>query len=142
DRKMAVQNGLVEASSLAPVNGAIVSLEAGRKLYEAHVSRPTVSGGTRDSSQRRYRAVLDKIEDFFPTQGITSWNQVNANALNLYLGHLEKKGYAYGTQYLEGTTIKQIVNFLIAEKHLPVGAKITLKLRKPRGTNTHCWTPA
>ena len=56
--------------------------------------------------------------------------------------HLSDAGYAYATQYLEGTTIKQIVGFLVAEKRLLSGARIVLKLRKPRGTHTYCWSEA
>lgn len=41
---------------------------------------------------------------------------------------------------MEVNIVKQIVAFLIAEKRLPASARIDLPLRKPQGTDTHCWT--
>ena len=42
---------------------------------------------------------------------------------------------------LEGTTIKQVVNVLIAKQPLPADAKLTVRLAKPQGTDTYCWRP-
>jgi integrase len=53
---------------------------------------------------------------------------------------LEDGGYAYATQYLEGTTIKQVVKFFTREGKLPKGSEIYLPLKKPQDTTTYCWT--
>ncbi|CAN5277383.1 hypothetical protein BH11PLA2_BH11PLA2_30930 [soil metagenome] len=141
DLTAAVEKGLAEPELLEPIHGEKLSIAAGREIYEKHVARSRITGGTRKSSQKRYRAVLDKLVGYLAMKGVTEWNRVNASTLKNYLNHLDKEGYAYGTQYLEGTTVKQIINHFVAEKLLPAEAKITLKLPKPRGTNTYCWRP-
>ena len=141
DLTIAVGLGLAAADLLAPVRGAEVTLSDGRRLYEDHVARSPITGGARKSSQKRYRAVLDKFLTYLGRTGVTCWNRVTANTVQGYLNHLEQDGYAYGTQYLEGTTVKQVLNFLVEQKRLPAEAKINLKLPKPKGTDTHCWRP-
>ena len=141
DLTIAVGLGLAAADLLAPVRGAELTLLDGRRLYEDHVARSPITGGARKSSQKRYRAVLDKFLTYLGRTGVTCWNRVTANAVQGYLDHLEQDGYAYGTQYLEGTTVKQVLNFLVEQKRLPAEAKIKLKLPKPKGTATHCWRP-
>eukprot|EP00456_Euglypha_rotunda_P077711 TRINITY_DN735_c0_g1_i4.p1 TRINITY_DN735_c0_g1~~TRINITY_DN735_c0_g1_i4.p1 ORF type:complete len:232 (+),score=18.90 TRINITY_DN735_c0_g1_i4:1475-2170(+) len=49
-------------------------------------------------------------------------------------------GRSYNTQYLELTTLKQIVKWLISESHLPDSCKISLKLPRDHETTTYCWT--
>ena len=139
DLTMAVEHGLAQPEALAPLSGETLSLETGRKLYEQYVARSHITGGTRRSTQKRYRAVLDKLFAFLESQGLTAWNQFTSKTLEEYLTHLEQTGYAYATQYVEGTTIKQVVNYLISLKKLPSDARLTLKLAKPQGTDTYCW---
>jgi len=139
DLTMAVRHGLADAAALKTTDAKLLSLADGRKLYEAHVSRSRMTGGTRPSSQKRYRAVFDKFLAFAASKGLTSWNQVTARIVESYISHLEAEAYAYGTWYLEATTIKQAVGFLIEQKHLPPECRIVLSLKKPQGTDTYCW---
>jgi integrase len=118
---------------------AQISLEEGRRLYEEHVRRPRVVGGAKPSSDKRYRAVLDKFIPFARSAGILAWNQVGKLSLERYAAFLQADGYAYATQYLELTTLKQIVNFLIESKRLPASHKIHLPMSKAQGTTTYCW---
>jgi hypothetical protein len=111
DLTIAIENKLAEPEALAPISGERLPLEAGRKLYEEHGARSRITGGTRKGTQKRYRAVLDKFLPFLESKGVTDWNRLTSNHLEQYLTHLEKTEFAYATQYLEGTTIKQIVNF-------------------------------
>ncbi len=141
DLRLAVHHGLAEPELLQPFHGQELPYLEGRNLYEEHNKRSPVTGGIRKSSQKRYKPVLDKFEAFLATKGIVSWNRVTTSALKKYLDHLESEKYAYSTQYLEGTTVKQIIGYLIAEKRLPPEAKILLKLPKPKGTDTYCWRP-
>ena len=61
-------------------------------LYEKHISRPRVTGGVRQSIQKRYRAVFDKFLPFAQTQAVSVWNGVSANLLTKYADHLEANG--------------------------------------------------
>lgn len=139
DLTMAVQHGLAEQAALQVARIELLSLAEGRKLYEAHNSRPRMTGGIKPSSQKRYRPVLDKFLSYADTRGLTSWNQVTAQILEKYITHLETEDYAYGTGYLEANTIKQVVSFLIQKNRLPPECRIVLPLKKPQGTDTYCW---
>lgn len=139
DLTIAVQHGLADPELLEPQQGAELPLDLGRKLYEDHTKRPKVQKGIRKSSQKRYKAVLDKLFTFVNKRSITTWNRITTSVVEKYLLFLDGEDYAHATMYLEGTTIKQIVNFFIRKKHLPQEAKITLVLEKPQGTDTYCW---
>jgi len=139
DLTIAIEHKLAEAEALTPLIDDTLSLEVGRTLYEEHAARSRITGGTRKSTQKRYRAVYDKFLMFLESKGITDWHSVTTGILEQYLTHLEKSEYSYATQYLEGTTIKQIVNFFISKKRLPAESRIALKLPKPQGTDTYCW---
>jgi integrase len=139
DLTIAIENGLAQPEALAPLSGETLPLETGRKLYEDHITRSRITGGTRKGTQKRYRAVLDKFLPFLESKSVTGWNRVTSNLLEQYLTYLETHEYSYATQYLEGTTIKQIVNFFISKKRLPAESRIELKLPKPQGTDTYCW---
>ena len=140
DLTMAVRNGLIDPSLARQSAAKELPLAEGRKLYEDHAARPRVAGGIRKSSFKRYRAVLDKFLKFASDRGLRSWNQVTTKILEEYSRHLETK-YAYATQYLELTTVKQIVSWLSKNGHLPSDHRVILTLRKPQGTSTYCWKP-
>jgi integrase len=139
DLVQAVQLGLADRALLAPAAPEQLSLADGRRLYLRHVNRPQVVGGARPTSAKRYRAVLDKFEAFARGEGIAAWNQVNGRTLEAYAAYLDDEDYAYATEYLELTTLKQIVKWLVQEGHLPPACAIRLPLAKPRGTTTYCW---
>ena len=64
DRVRAETLGLAPRTLEVNASGRPLPIEEGRKLYEAHVSRPRVTGGARKSTQKRYRAVFDKFVPF------------------------------------------------------------------------------
>lgn len=139
DRVKAVETGKADRSILEP-SKQVLRLQEGRKLYEAHINRPAVTGGTRASTRKRYRAVLDKFIAFTQTIGIATWAQVNRNVLEQYATHLVKLGKSYNTQYLELTTLKQINKWMIAEGHLADTCRIQMKLPRDKTSTTYCWT--
>jgi hypothetical protein len=83
--------------------------------------------------------MLDKFEAFALEERIVTWNQVNGRTLEAYAAHLDDEGYAYATEYLERTTIKQMVKWLVQEGRLPPTCVIRLPPAKPQGTTTYCW---
>jgi integrase len=141
DLVCAVKLGRADRALLASEPPEPLSLAEGRRLYLQHVNRPWVVGGVRGASVKRYRAVFDKFEHFAKAEGITAWNQVTRRTLEAYAAHLDDEGFAYATEYLELTTLKQILKWLVAEEHLPPSALIHLRLAKPQGTTTYCWRP-
>jgi integrase len=140
------QLDLVQAVALGRANAALLttlpdqlSLAEGRRLYLEHVTRPRVVGGARPTSAKRYRPVFDKFEAFARVEGIACWNQVTRRTLEAYAAHLDDQDFAYATEYLELTTLKQAIKWLVDEKHLPGSCLVQLPLAKPQGTTTYCW---
>ncbi|WLD15102.1 tyrosine-type recombinase/integrase [Planctellipticum variicoloris] len=141
DLNLAVQHGQAHANLLKTESRQIVPWAEGRKLYEGYVKRPIISGGPRPSTAKRYRAVLDKFIPFAEAQGRRTWNELNRQLMDDYAGWLDGESYAYATEYLELTTLKQISKFLIENQHLPSSAAFSYPLKKPDGTDTYCWKP-
>lgn len=139
DLTMAVRQGLADAHLLKTDAHQIMTWADGRKLYESYVKRPLISGGPRPSTAKRYRAVLDKFIPFAEAQGRRSWNELNRQLMDDYAGWLDGESYAYATEYLELTTLKQILKFLVENQHLPSTVAFTYPLKKPDGTDTYCW---
>ena len=119
----------------------LLPLPEGRKLYEAHIARPRVTGGVRKSTCKRYRTTFDKFLKFCISIGVTTWNGVTAEVLTAYAGHLETAGYAYKSQVNELTTLKQAIKWLVSAKHLTGTAPIALKLRKAQSEPAYCYRP-
>lgn len=141
DLVQAVTLGRADRSLLAAAPPNQISLAEGRRLYLQHVTRPRVVRGARPASAKRYRPVFDKFEEFAKGEGITSWNQVTRRTLEAYAAHLDDEGFAYATQYLELTTLKQAIKWLVEEGRLPASCQVRLQLSKPQGTTTYCWRP-
>jgi integrase len=138
DLVRAVALGLAHPSVLEP-DADQVALDDGRRQYEAHVRRPRVVGGAKLSTNKRYRAVFDKFVAFAMKEGIFTWNQVTTKVLETYAAFLDDEGYAYATEYLELTTLKQTVKHFVTTGLLPAKNLISLPLVKPQGTTTYCW---
>lgn len=141
DLSMAVRQGLADASLLKTEAQQILSWIDGRKIYESHIKRPLISGGPRPATAKRYRPVLDKFIRFAEEQGRRTWNEVNRLMLDEYAGWLDAESYEYATQYLELTTLKQILKYFVENQYLPNSMAFSYPLKKPDGTDTYCWKP-
>lgn len=142
DLVKAVEFGKADAALLKEDQNKLLSLEDGQKRYMEHVSRPAVQGGASPGTVKRYRAILEKFVPFATKQNVRFWQQVTKEVLNKYGKWLHDKDYDGATQYMELTTVKQVVKFLVGEGLLPATALITMKLKKPQGTTTYCYSPA
>lgn len=141
DVTMAVKHGLADPSALEPARRRELPLDEGRALDMDFVGRARVAGGVRPSSRKRYKAVFDKFVAYATGKGLTTWDRVTAQVLLGYAAHLEANDYAYRTQYLELTTLKQAILWLAKKKHLVAEGRIELPLDKAQGTDTYCWRP-
>ena len=143
DQLKAVDAGMADPSSLFVPDGKTLDLEKGRQIYVAHTQRPRIVGGASAATAKRYRAVFDKFIPYAISQGVHSWNSVGRRLLEGYGAWLDDEGYAYATEYLELTTLKQVMKFLISEKHLPTSCAFDLELQKPDDdTTTYCYRTA
>lgn len=139
DLRTAVRHGVANESLLNTTSADEIELEQGKEVYLDHARRPGVRYGARPKSIARYRAVLDKAILNFKKQGLRSWNQIKAFHLDKYALWLAEEEYLPRTTYLELTTVKQVLKYLISEKLIPSECAFNFKLRKPTGTDTHCW---
>lgn len=139
DRIKAVEHGLLDKNEKDKNEKRTLPLLEGRQHYEADISSSLLTGGIRQSSQKRYKAVLDKFIKFCEKEQVSNWEQVDAKLLKRYSAYLENKEYAWRTICLELNTIKQVVTWLIKEEFLPDGKTIDLSLPKAQGTSTYCW---
>jgi integrase len=138
---MAVKFGLADPAAVIQQQQNELPLDMGRQHYMEYVGRARVAGGVRPSSVKRYKAIFDKFLAYARSQGLTTWNQVTTKTILDYASHLEAASYAYRTQYLELTTLKQTVLWFVKTKRLPSDRRIDVPLTKPQGTDTYCWKP-
>lgn len=141
DALKAVELGIADQTILNQENVKHLLLDDGVSLYRVHVQRPAVTGGASSGTWKRYRAVFNKFLPFVKALSVRHWNNVVKSHLENYAAWLDGESYAYRTEFLELTTIKQCINWLIEDGHLPAECKIRLPLAKPTGTDTHCWRP-
>lgn len=140
DRQIASQRGLVAP---APVNIEVapLPLDEGVKRYMEYVGRPAVAGGAGASTHKRYRPVFDKFSKVMRANGIDTWTLVTRDALNIYLNWLEDNDYMYSGEYLELTTIKQCLKWLIDSRLVPESCRFAYPLTKPSDdSDTYCYT--
>lgn len=141
DEKMAVVHGLLRRDQVSS-NSTAGSLELrdGWSQYQAHINRPRIAGGARSGTVKRYRAVFNKFIAFAESQGVRVWNHVDRHLLEKYAAWLDDNDYAYRTEYLELTTLKQAVKWFVTEGMLPADRVIILPMKKAIGSDTHCWS--
>lgn len=138
DRVQAANLGLIPRSATGATDRRL-SIEAGRKLFDKHRSRPRLVGGTKPSTQKRYRAILDKFVDFLQQKRIHEWGQVTERTLEEYAKYLTDKDYAYKTVYGELNTIKTVFRWLCTEKHID-REPLKVKLTKAECQRAYCYT--
>jgi hypothetical protein len=110
-----------------------------RELAEAG-GRPEIVGGASPGTNNRYRSVRDKHQAYCANHGIMSCQRFDAKAAEQFAHCLEKEGYAYRTLYLELTTLKSAVLWLIDSGPLPAGNRLRLELPRAQGTDTYCYS--
>src|SRR4051812_32600869 len=118
DLVQAVRIGIADQIELDAAAPKLLSLEDGWELYRKHVSRPRVTGGGKPKSVKRYKAVFNKFIGYAQGEGVTTWNRVTTEVLQGYAAWLDGEGYAYRTEYLELTTLKQAINWLQKAGHV------------------------
>ncbi len=139
DLRRAEDLGLVPLSDRPDHKSKPLPLADGRKLYEAHIARPEVTGGTRKSTQKRYRTVFDKFLPFAADHNVEVWNCVNIPLLNDYAAHLQERSYADKTVKNELTTLKQAFRWFISAGHLKGLKPIDLPLRRVESEPAYCY---
>ncbi len=139
DLKLAVQHGRADPRVLEMQPEQLLPVSEGIALYLDYVGRAEVAGGSA-KARRRYEPVTQKFAAFAEERGVRHFQQVNDDVLQAYAEYLEQQGYAYATQYLELTTLKQVINYLRERRGVPGIPHVMLKLRKVTTTSTYCFS--
>jgi integrase len=141
DLKKAVEHGLAAQSIVSEHGPKSLTLEEGRNRYLDSVrARKSISGGS-DKTSSRYHAIFDKFDRYCRKRGVHSCLQVTKSLVEGYALWLDDKGYAYRTRYLEVTTIKQFIKFLVEEGHLPQSCLIRIRMTKALDSDAYCYRP-
>ena len=135
----AVRLGKVDPSALHDKRGPVLTLQAGLEEYMRAKKLPKIAGGIKASSVKRYRPVFAKFLPFLEKEGVGCWNFVKRHHLESYAAWLDGEQYAYATEFLELTCIKQAILYLISKGLLPPECRIIMPLTKPDGTDTYCY---
>ena len=138
DRIQAESVGLIQRSTTSTPHRRISIIE-GRKKFDSHASRPRLVGGTKKSTQKRYRAILDNFVAFAPTKSVHDWSQVTEQTLTDYASYLTERGYARKTVYGELNLLKTVFKWLCTEGFL-AREPLKLRLRKAECQRAYCYT--
>lgn len=138
DHAKAVEVGLVQVSNRSEEDD--VEIDLGWQLYMDRCEQPEILEGVSEGTRKRYRAVRDKHARFCPEKGYTRWSEMTKKTTKEYGAWLAKKEYADRTIVLELNVICSIVKWLVEEEHLPPSCRFLLKLSKPDGSTTFCYT--
>ncbi len=147
DRLTAEERGIVAPSDQPDQQP--LSISDGRKLFDDHNARLRSLGGTKASTQKKYRSIFEKFEEFAIEKGIKDWSNIDKKVLTAYATYLSKKvwcvksGKTYSPKTILGeiTLLKTAVKWLIAEGFLQ-GEPIRLPLSKAECERAYCYTPA
>ena len=137
DRIQAENLGLIPRSRSVPGSKRL-TLAAGRRLFDQHNERPVIVGGTKPSTRKRYRPILDKFIEFAPTTRVSEWNQITERTLSEYAKHLNELGYARKTIYGELNLLKTAFKWLCSEGHID-REPLKMKLRKAECERAYCY---
>ena len=138
DRQKALEFGLVEPERQDTTDD--VSIDRGWQLYMERCEQPEILDGVSPATQQRYRAVRDKHIPFSVARGYSFWSEMNRKVTLKYGDWLAKKNLADRTIVLELNLICSVVKWLVEENHLPASCRFLLKLSKPDGSDTFCYT--
>jgi integrase len=137
DRRKAIECGLLEPETKSEDD---LSIDAGWQLYLQRCEQPEILDGVSDGTRKRYRAVRDKHVKFCTEKGHRNWSNMTRNTTTAYGAWLAKKDYADRTIVLELNVICSVVKWLVEEEHLSPACRFLLKLSKPEGSTTYCYT--
>lgn len=142
DHTRAVEMDLAKPETLRDAPPVMLTLDAGRRLYEQHLDRPRIAGGVRKSTKKRYATVFDKFIEFAKKHHVTTWNDVTKQTLTMYAAHLERNDYKSKTLRNELTTLGQAIRWLVQEEHLVGVEPPKLKLTKVESERAYCYEPS
>jgi integrase len=145
DFRQALKLGLVEPTTIVAATTVETPLpvEEAWAEYRKHIQRSRVAGGTKPSTQKRYRAIFDKFLAFTTSKGVEMWNRVTDELVYEYSTYLERSKYAPKTVETELVTLLQAHKFLLRKfgnDRLRGVEPIRIRVKSAESERPYCYT--
>jgi integrase len=116
-----------------------VGMAEGWDEYLAYGDRPTYLDGWAKSTKSIYRRMKSRSVEYFAKTTVRFWNELDEKAIIEYGNFLNRK-LEPRTVHHELIMMISVSNWLIFHKRIPESCKIRLKLSKPTGSDTYCYS--
>ncbi|PHR90594.1 MAG: hypothetical protein COA78_34960, partial [Blastopirellula sp.] len=137
DRHYAFERGKASQDDFQEDN---LTIKEGWQLYLERCEQAELLRGASPNTLKRYKAVYTKHKEFCAQKGHKYWSDITKKVTENYGVWLTKKKKAYATVVLELNLICSIANWLVEQKKLSESCRFHIKLSKPDGSSTYCYS--
>ena len=98
---------------------------------DAFLSMVIVEKGLAWNTVQAYGRDLAKLANYLQSRGISSWREVDATQIRSFIGSLRTSGLSSRTVARHGVTVRQLLAFLQAERHIKTALLPSFSLPRP-----------
>src|SRR6476646_7020829 len=102
---------------------------------DAFLSMVSVEKGLAWNTVQAYGRDLAKLANYLQSRGISSWREVDATQIRSFISSLRASGLSSRTVARHGVTVRQLLSFLQAERHIK---PLCCRAFRCRGRRTSC----
>jgi len=136
---MAVNLGLADPRLLDSQPDNMLPIERGLENFSRHLGRPSVAGGPKESTKKRYRRIIRAFREFAGGNRLHYWEQINADIFNRF-ARQRGTAYTHSSVVTEIVLLKAIHRYLIEERHLDSKYAFAYRVRRPTQSTKYCPT--
>ncbi|HEX9145976.1 MAG TPA: site-specific integrase, partial [Candidatus Binatia bacterium] len=98
---------------------------------DAFLSMVIVEKGLAWNTVQAYGRDLAKLANYLQSRGISSWREVDATQIRSFISSLRTSGLSSRTVARHGVTVRQLLAFLQAERHIKTALLPSFSLPRP-----------
>ena len=98
---------------------------------DAFLSMVSVEKGLAWNTVQAYGRDLAKLANYLQSRGISSWREVDATQIRSFISSLRASGLSSRTVARHGVTVRQLLSFLQAERHIKTALLPSFSLPRP-----------
>ena len=98
---------------------------------DAFLSMVSVEKGLAWNTVQAYGRDLAKLANYLQSRGISSWREVDATQIRSFISSLHASGLSSRTVARHGVTVRQLLSFLQAERHIKTALLPSFSLPRP-----------
>jgi integrase/recombinase XerD len=98
---------------------------------DAFLSMVVVEKGLAWNTVQAYGRDLAKLANYLQSRGISSWREVDATQIRSFISSLRTSGLSSRTVARHGVTVRQLLAFLQAERHIKIALLPSFSLPRP-----------